>query len=273
VNKKTKNILKLVDQAVNKYNKAIAGVSIVVLILVIVCLKVRISHELVLVVALCFSMLFKQGKKFLKEWGLFIVMYLVYEILSGQVSYIHTFLNIQTRKTALLDWERVLFGERIPTLWMQDLVKEYPTVIDYVSFFVYTSSFWMLIAVGYLLFTKSRDLFRRYKYSYLIVTYMGYITYIFFPAYPPWIAANEGILPHLDRPVWEVLAVGREFTTIISKLGYNAYAPFPSLHTAWSIITSYYLYQLFKNKIGKLAYLFFGYTILMILVIIILLMQ
>lgn len=140
-----------------------------------------------------------------------------------------------------LDADRWAFGQ-VPTLKLQHALYD-PGVAhwyDYVTFFVYLSHFFVTLAVLGVLWKVSHERFRRYRTLVVALATAGFVTYVLFPAVPPWLAAYEGHLAAVPRTIagmWGVIGV-EPAHALFENRGefYNQQAAIPSLHAAYPLL-------------------------------------
>lgn len=194
--------------------------------------------------------------KFLRDWAPIMIFIFCYEFLRGHAYIFHNLFDITIHKTELLEVEKIIFGNPIPTVLMQQIARTTPTTLDVLFIIIYSSFFWGAISIGIILWYKSYNFFKVFRNGYLLLCFMGLCTYILYPAYPPWMAAQEGYLPLLERSAWEKLQMGQFLSLIFDKVGYNPIAPMPSLHAGWAFYSSIMFDMYFKKWWSKLIYLY-----------------
>ena len=94
----------------------------------------------------------------------------------------------------------------IPTVWLQDHLY-HPFAVrwyDYGVFGVYMTHFFATVVVAALLWRYAYPQFRRFRTLVLALTAAGFLTYVLFPATPPWLAAQQGHLPYIHRVIGEM---------------------------------------------------------------------
>ncbi|MBD3385630.1 phosphatase PAP2 family protein [candidate division KSB1 bacterium] len=214
-----------------------------------------------------FALAFKRGKEFIKDWALFFVFFILYSQSRGLVFQLIKYTRLNIHTDTLLIWEKALFGEIIPTIWVQQYVADVPTVIDYFALFIYLSFFWLPMTFAFYLWIKNKEVFKRFLTAFALLSFMGLLTYLIFPAYPPWMASDFGLLPPLKRHLWN-LNIGQWALSIFSGSNYNPIAPLPSLHAAWALLTSYFMAKVFYSRLGILSHFFYIYFILVSMTII-----
>jgi membrane-associated phospholipid phosphatase len=140
-----------------------------------------------------------------------------------------------------LDADRWAFGE-LPTTWLQRALYD-PGVAhwyDYLTFFVYLSHFFVTLAVLAVLWKVSYPRFRQYRTLVVVLATAGFVTYVLFPAVPPWLAAWDGHIEPVPRTLASMWgAVGIEPAhALFENRGefYNQEAAIPSLHAAYPML-------------------------------------
>jgi hypothetical protein len=134
--------------------------------------------------------------------------------------------------------DRWMFGGHVPTVWLQQHFYD-PGVAhwwDRVAVPVYLSHFLVSLILAIWLWCVNYQLFRRYLATLVTLTLITLTTYLLYPAAPPWMAALNGRIPHVDRVVQATLSVlgGETVNTAVEKgAAYsNPVAAMPSLHAA-----------------------------------------
>ena len=122
-------------------------------------------------------------------------------------------LGIGVHVHPMIDFDRFLFFGQTPTEWLQARLYE-PGVVNWwdVAFtLVYTSYFIVPFAVAGILWARDRLAFLRFTRRLVSLALAGVATYIVFPAAPPWMAAETGLLDGVYRTTsegWGVIGVG-----------------------------------------------------------------
>jgi membrane-associated phospholipid phosphatase len=140
-----------------------------------------------------------------------------------------------------LDADRWAFGE-LPSSSLQHALYDpgVPHWYDFLTFFVYLSHFFVTLAVLAVLWKVSYPRFRQYRTLVVVLATAGFVTYVLFPAAPPWLAAWDGYIEPVPRTLagmWG--AVGIEPAhALFENRGefYNQEAAIPSLHAAYPML-------------------------------------
>jgi len=197
-------------------------------------------------------MAFGQGWQLFKRLAPFVVLLLVYESFRGLVPMLNNHVNY----TFMINADMWLGGGALPTANLQALlwhgrVQWY----DFALYVVYMLHFVLPLALA-LLVWKLRDReFWRYITAFLTVSFAGFLTFLAFPAAPPWMASNESYIQPITRissQVWAALGV-QDFPSLYNKISPNPVAAVPSLHAAYATLVAMFIYSLFGKKWGLLA--------------------
>jgi membrane-associated phospholipid phosphatase len=149
--------------------------------------------------------------------------------------------SVQAHLFPPIDGDKLLFGGKVPTLWLQDHFYD-PGVAhwwDRVAVSIYLSHFLVSLVLAIVLWCVNYPLFRRYIAALVSLTVITLMTYVLFPAAPPWMAGlnnafGKGVT--VDRVVQQTLHVlgGSTVDSAVEKgQAYsNAVAAMPSLHAA-----------------------------------------
>ena len=157
-------------------------------------------------------------------------------------------LGIGVHVHPMIDFDRFLFFGETPTEWLQARLYE-PGVVNWwdVAFtLVYTSYFIVPFALAGVLWVRDRLAFLRFAKRLVSLALAGVATYIAFPAAPPWMAAEMGLLDGVHRTTsegWEVLGVGTAGLFSKGQSSANLVAAVPSLHSAFTALVALFLWS------------------------------
>lgn len=243
-----KNCLKVIDA--NKAINIITFGYVFVVCIYMISHRIWFSPDQFFVFALIGATFIGRAGIFLKDWVLFIFPYLGYEFLRGLIPFVSKNVHI----FPMINIDQFIFGF-IPTVKLQSLLYNPNHLMwyDYVAVTLYICHFVTPMIVGYFFWLKDRKFFKKYAIGILGVSYAAFITYIIFPAMPPWMASSFGYIP----PVKEVtgIVMSHFFPTTIklpsiySFVGGNSVAAMPSLHAAFPLMVFFFLYK-WNKKMG-----------------------
>ena len=170
--------------------------------------------------------------------------------------------GIPLHHPAVLEVERHLFFGIVPTVWLQNrltLPKNFRWY-DFAATLLHWSHFVAPVAILFVLWLKYPAFFRRYLIAFVVLTTIVLDIYFLCPASPPWMAAREGYLPHLARPMVDVaVQVNRNlFGSVYATIGAsNDVAAMPSLHASYPALACAMFWPV-SRKLGLLGLLYFA---------------
>ena len=193
------------------------------------------------VLVLVATILLRRAKAFLLDWLPLVVLLFGYEYVRGLVPLINDHVHFQQ----MIDFDVFVFG-KVPTVTLQSRYfnADSPQWYDYAAVILYLAHFVVPLGAAFLLWLQDRKMFREYGAGLLILSYLAYVTYMVFPAAPPWLAAQAGLLPPVNRILGTAIAEFRDpiaLPTIYAKFGINMVAAVPSLHAAYPLITALFV--------------------------------
>ncbi len=195
-----------------------------------------------------------QAREFLKRFVPFVALLIVYESFRGLVPH----LNSHTNYTFMPAADKFLFFGHLPTHLLQNLLWQgHVSWYDFVFYAAYALHFVLPFALAVLVWQTREKEYWRVITTYLTVSFMGFLTFLLFPAAPPWLASDKGIIApvvHVSGWIWGALGV-HDFPSLYSKIAPNPVAAVPSLHAAYSLLFALFMTKLFKTKWRWLAWI------------------
>jgi membrane-associated phospholipid phosphatase len=183
-------------------------------------------------------------RRLIKDWLPIIAALLAYDLLRGMAD--GNLFSIHWQPPVHAD--KVLGLGQVPTIRLQDALYTpgHLHFWDYAAFGFWFSHFFatLLVAVGIWLYRY--QWFHRFAACIVVLAAMGLLTYVLFPAAPPWLAGDHGYLPHTYRithaavnnlPVPKAGALFQKGT----NWG-NDVAAVPSLHAAYTMLICLFLW-------------------------------
>src|SRR4051794_208054 len=131
--------------------------------------------------------------RMLLEWLPFFALLATYDYLRGAVLVPETLAHV----TPQIDVDKFLFAGTVPTVWLQEHLwtPGHFHWYDYGVWGVYMTHFFAVWVVAAVLWRVSRPRFRRFAVVTILLTVGAFLTYWLNPAQPPWVAAQDGLLP------------------------------------------------------------------------------
>ncbi|MCA0145057.1 phosphatase PAP2 family protein [Blastococcus sp. LR1] len=163
----------------------------------------------------------------------------------------------------LADADRWLFGGVLPTGWLQEHVQA-----DWwkaLATLVYSSHFVVTPLVLGVLWVRNRERWARCARLVVGLSLAGLVTYVLYPAAPPWLAARDGVIEPVERissSGWAVLGLPKAGVLLDSGQGQvNLVAAMPSLHTAFAVLMCAVLLPMARRSWQRVALV--AYAVLM----------
>lgn len=185
--------------------------------------------------------------RFVLEWAPFIGILFVYDRLRGFADG----LVFPAREVPQIRVEAILFGKPVPTVWLQSHLWHGATHLhwwDYASWFVYLTHFFATLVVAAVLWTWFHDRFARFATMVCVLALTGFATYALYPAVPPWLAARHGNIGEANRLIgiiWRHVPIAHYGSLFEKGQTYaNNVAAMPSLHAAYALLITLYLWRL-----------------------------
>ena len=147
--------------------------------------------------------------RLVRDWLPMMILLSAYDFTRGAADR----LGIGVHVHPMIDFDRFVFFGTTPTQWLQAHVND-PRVVNWldVAFtLIYTSYFIVPFAVAGFLWVRDRLEFLRFSRRIVTLFAAGLATYIAFPAAPPWMAADMGLLHGVARTTsdgWQVIGGG-----------------------------------------------------------------
>ena len=211
------------------------------------------SHDLVFVwfafgmAAFAVSDLRHKMKRLAIEWSPFIGVLFIYDRLRGYADG----MLMPAREVPQIKIDAAIFGKPIPTVWLQEHLWHGAGQLhwwDYATWFVYVTHFLATLIVAAILWTWAHERFAKFATMVCVLALTGFATYVLYPAVPPWMAAQQGAIGEANRTIrvtWHEVPIAH-FGSLFEKGQHyaNNVAAMPSLHAAYALLISLYLWRL-----------------------------
>jgi hypothetical protein len=154
----------------------------------------------------------------------------------------------------MADVDKILGLGVLPTVtlqnwWWHGSVAWY----DFVFYIPYMLHFVLPIALALIVWKIRESYYWKLVTAYLTVSFSGFLTFLVFPAAPPWMASDKGFIPEITRvssDVWFALGI-HDFPSVYNKISPNPVAAVPSLHAAYATLFALIIFKLFKKSKWK----------------------
>jgi membrane-associated phospholipid phosphatase len=187
-----------------------------------------------------------QGWELFRRLAPFAVLLLAYDSFRGIADKLNSHVNYQF----MIHADRWLGGGELPTVRLQRLMwhgrVEWYTFAAYLFYMLH---FVLPFLLALLVWKRRPSFYWRYVMTFVLVSFAGFLTFLIFPAAPPWLASDHHLIPHITHisgNVWAALGV-HDFPSLYNKISPNIVAAMPSLHAAYSTLVATFVIRLFKG--------------------------
>jgi membrane-associated phospholipid phosphatase len=178
------------------------------------------------------------------EWFPFIAFLFMYDVARSFADQL-----LPTNVSAPIAGDRFLFAGHNPSVWLQQHLWHGAQNVqwyDYAAWGVYMTFFFSTLVVAAALWVFAYHRFRRYVAMVGVLSVAGFVTYILFPAAPPWWASDHGQLAPVHRLTGTVWS--HSFVSITKVVDHgqglsNPVAAMPSLHAAFTLLITLFLWK------------------------------
>ncbi len=215
-----------------------------------------LSPDQFIIVGFLLTLIVAQPILFLKDWVPFVFLFLSYEFLRG----LAPFLGIKAHFLPMIDADRFLFGH-LPTVSLQNHLYTPGNLhfYDYIATIIYMMHFILPLVFGFFLWLYKRKEFQKFVITLLALSYLGFLTFMLFPAAPPWMASNQGMIPKIYNVFGDTFSTfvhGTHLPSVYQLFDPNPVAAMPSLHAAYPFLVYLFIVKIF----GKYGHLFLIYV-------------
>jgi membrane-associated phospholipid phosphatase len=182
----------------------------------------------------CLSDLGRFRRGFLRDWLPLYLVLGIYALLRGYADH----LLFPAHITPQLNFDEWISAGIAPTVRLQRWLFDphHLRVWDYIAFGTYLSHFFLSYLIAGVLWIRNHTAFRRFMTMYVTLMLTGFLTYVLYPAMPPWLASQDGYMQASTRVVPVVWgSLGLHWAAALFESGSkfnNDVAAVPSLHAA-----------------------------------------
>ncbi len=234
---------------------AIRFLYIAALVYVIVFWRAIWTPDILFFMFLGLCVLYGAGRQFLIKFGPFVVLLLAYDSLRS----IAPFLNSRVNYWEMINFDKFITGGQLPTVVLQQWWYNGSLAwFDYYFYLLYMCHFLVPVVAGLLIWKYREVDFNRYVVSFVLLSYAAFMTYVLFPAAPPWMASELGLIPKIHKistDIWWSLGV-TDFPSLYRTLSPNLVAAVPSLHSAYPFLISLFIFRGFGKRWGTLSLIY-----------------
>jgi hypothetical protein len=191
---------------------------------------VGITSEHAILIGLVLFAIVGKARPFVWDWLPFLFVAVMFEDLTGVGAQIAG--AVHTAGPIL--FEKTLLGGVVATTWLQDRLGHGTLQHIFSTALVaeYLFHFAAPLCAGLWLWWRHREWFSTFVTAYVLVMSIGFLVYLIFPEMPPWLAAREGLIPHVQRMVVDTLQQVGGFGHFYAGADPEPNAAMPSLHVS-----------------------------------------
>jgi membrane-associated phospholipid phosphatase len=210
---------------------------------------ISIEPEWVVLALLLIAVAMGRGRTFLADWLPFLLLFFAYEAMRGFAA------KTGFAPHDLSGLERTVFAGTLPTLTLQHTFYHQDSIgpQDLIAMFFYFMHFPLPILVGFVFWLRSRDHYHHFIAALLLMAFLSFITYLFWPSAPPWWQFKVGVVPDgqvvhkiLNETVDKLWGKNYIVTPLYTHLNPNQFAAFPSLHAAFPMLGAVYAWRRYR---------------------------
>jgi len=234
-------------------------------------IHVRPDHIFLALVIFSFVLGKERAKRFLLDWSPFIFFWIAYDMMRGVADSVLGRINVVLPYRVELAVFGPFFGGKVPAFWFQQFRQAYEgtllrNIVSLVAANFYTLHFAAPLLLGWVFWhtLEDRKTFYRFVYTLTVLDGMALLTFMLYPAAPPWYVYNYGFTqPALGASYWgmsagSLLDVDRLlgvhfFATLWDAYNANHFAAIPSLHGAYPMVIAFFAYRRLRRGLVPLV--------------------
>lgn len=292
-------IVKNIRSSAHRWKIYVFIAVLVYFILINQVIHVRPDHIFLALIIFSFVLGKNRAKRFLIDWSPFIIGWIGYDMMRGVADSVRGIINVEGPYWGEMVVFGDLFNGKIPAFFfqemqefmngagflglerifwlsffkgnisidvlfhLQDLARGsiFRSFIDVYAANFYTAHFAAPLLLGWIFWhtVDDRKFFYRFVYTLTTLNILALITFMVYPAAPPWYVMKQGFLqPNLTAD-YGVFSAGalinvdnilrvNFFTTLWDNFNANLFAAIPSLHGAYPIVISLFGYLKFRKR-------------------------
>ena len=205
------------------------------------------SPDVLFLVFLTIFAIYGHGKEYIRKFTPFVALLISYDALRGFVPMI----SHRVHFTEMINFDKWLFRGQVPTVTLQHwLYNGTLHWFDYYFYFAYMLHFLAPFIIAAVIWRYRPGKYWQFAGALLLLSYAGFITYIIFPAAPPWMASDMHFIDpitKLSTAIWWGWGV-HTIPNLYEHFNPNPVAAVPSLHAAYPTLDLLFVYKFFGRK-------------------------
>lgn len=176
----------------------------------------------------------------------------------GSFHHFVPYLYRHTHYTLMSHADQMMFGN-LPTATLQHwLWHGYVTWYDYVFYIAYNLHYILPVFLAVLVYKLRRHEYVRVASTFLLATFSAFVVFILYPTAPPWMASQAGYIVPITRifdAVYSSMGI-QDFSALYNHYAPNPVAAMPSIHAAYAILFTMFVYRYFGKRWGALSLIY-----------------
>lgn len=193
------------------------------------------------------GLIFGQAFELMKRLAPFILLLAIYDLFRGFADYLNSNVNYMFMPTV----DKIMFFGHLPTKVFQNILWDGSVEwYDFGLYIMYMMHYVFPVVLAIYIWKFHEREYWRFVTTFVVVSFAGFLTFLLFPAAPPWMASQFGLIEPISRvssTVWFALGV-HDFPSLYNQISPNAVAAVPSLHAAYATLVAMFAIQLLKSK-------------------------
>lgn len=208
-----------------------------------------LSMDQFIILGFLLALLVAQPLIFLRDWIPFAFLFLSYEFLRGFAGHLADRAHI----FSMVRFDNAIFFGKLPSSELQKLlyIPGHLHFYDYIFSVLYMLHFALPFVFGFILWLNKRSEYWKFIISLLILSYISFITYVIYPAMPPWMASQNGFIPEVHDvfgAAFGSIVKGPAMPSIYNFMNANPVAAMPSLHAAYPFLVYLFMRRIYGRK-------------------------
>ena len=202
---------------------------------------VHISSDRYFLILLAPAVALGLTRQYLRDWVPFIALMIAYEFARGGAEWLNAdILGRGPFYAPMIDVDRALFFGAMPPEFLQSWFwTGHVRAFDWIIGSFNKVHFFVPPTLLFLIWLDRRPHFVRCASAIVITSFIGAAIFFLFPAAPPWLASEHGLVHVVSINSLQDAANGlpKGSSFIASQIPRNAVAAVPSLHSAYALLT------------------------------------
>lgn len=170
--------------------------------------------------------------QWVSRWAPMVLIAVVFLALGG----ISQRQGLHASSLLLIDGDRAMTGTVVP-VWLQQHLAALLGAPTVALTAVYLAHYVAPLATAWWLWRRHPARFDGFVATYMLAMVIGFAVYLTFPQSPPWYASQQGLLPHLQRSVIDVLQ-SLHVGSLYAGADPEPFGAMPSLHVTIPVLVA-----------------------------------